>query len=242
MNGVTNSGPFGVCARESLEHVRNALFGHGLPLRLIESLQIGASVIIRNDKKFGEYRYLEQFEQPLFYFYEKSYMRQPVVTDPETGISKITFRLNMNINGVPCLWISPQQSTPEFRDFIYNKFMACSHNEHSHKLGIAAGAVDSDNPDGSYSVEFLNPQGIQEFLDYVNQNYMVQQSLQEEPVFTVSTYEHRIAPHARFSKHFTRVSEKNNKVMADFDNIIDASELYKALETLGLPVFKNFTV
>ena len=240
MNGVTNSGPFGVSSRESLEHVRNALFGYGLPLRLVESLQIVENTITRNGKKFGEYRYLDQFEQPLFYFHDKQYMRQPVVTDPETGISKITFRLNINVNGVPCLWIGLHQSTPEFREFIYNTFFDSSHKGLQYQLGITAGAVDSDNPDGSYSVEFLGQQGIQEFVDCVNQNFMIQQSLQEEPVFTVSTYEHRIAPHARFSKHFTRVSEKNNKVMADFDNIIDAYELYKALESLGVPVFKNF--
>jgi hypothetical protein len=62
--------------------------------------------------------------------------------------------------------------------------------------------------------------------------------------FTVSTYQSWIDKNFEYSKHFSR--SKNNPaplqptVYADFDNIIDAAELYRTLNSLGVPVFKNF--
>jgi hypothetical protein len=239
---VMNNGPFGTAQRTSVAHVLNALVEYGIPLRVVKEInEVHNGVIEINGYEFGKYRYFDNIEQPLFYFDDKSHMRQPSVTDPETGISKTAFRLNVTFNGIPCLWVNQNQSTPEFRDFISNKFFTCDCKEHSYVLGVAAGAVDNDN-DGNYCIEFLNSEGIQDFVNYVNENYNVQKGLQEQQTFTVSTYEHRVAAHARYSKYFTRVSEKNNKVMADFDDITDANELFKALQALDVPVFKNFMV
>lgn len=68
-----------------------------------------------------------------------------------------------------------------------------------------------------------------------------------EPVrkFTVSTYQSWIEKHSEYAEHFTRSKNnpaplKQDTVYADFDNIIDAAELYRTLNSLGVPVFKNF--
>jgi hypothetical protein len=63
--------------------------------------------------------------------------------------------------------------------------------------------------------------------------------------FTVSTYQSWIEKHSEYAKHFTRSKSnpaplKQDTVYADFDNIIDANELYRALNSLGVPAFKNF--
>lgn len=66
----------------------------------------------------------------------------------------------------------------------------------------------------------------------------------QHKTFTVSTYKSWIEKHSEYAKHFTR--SKSNPfpvqptVYADFDNITDAVELYRDLNSLGVPVFKNF--
>jgi hypothetical protein len=69
----------------------------------------------------------------------------------------------------------------------------------------------------------------------------------DQPVrkFTVSTYQSWIEKHNECAKYFTRSKSnpaplKQDTVYADFDNIIDAAELYRTLNSLGVPAFKNF--
>lgn len=61
--------------------------------------------------------------------------------------------------------------------------------------------------------------------------------------FTISTYQSWIDKHNQYAKHFTR-SQDNGRIQpsvyADFEDMVEAYELYSALNALGVPVFKNF--
>jgi uncharacterized protein YwqG len=109
----------------------------------------------------------------------------------------------------------------------------------------SSGAVMYENIDTSekkkyYRLEFWDEHNAQEFVDYVNEIYNVQSSLKQQ-VFSVWTYAHRIASHAKYSNYFSRVKDKDkNTVVADFDNFVDANELFSAVQALNVQVFKNF--
>jgi hypothetical protein len=65
-----------------------------------------------------------------------------------------------------------------------------------------------------------------------------------EKVFTISIFERQIALYPAYAKYFTRRSGEgmSAKALADFDNVVDAQELYRTLNMFKLPVFKNYLI
>lgn len=241
---TTNSGPFGTSVRMSLGHVLNALCKYGVPLREVESFQVGNNLIKKGEIVIGRYGYFNGIDQPLFSFENQSHLTHLTVVDPESSAFKTVFRLNLSHHNSAGLLILGDQATPELHEFITTKLFTQEEDAPGYSLRRNSGAFfegGKGDPHGQWIyIEFNKSEGAQAFVDYINKNYMVEKSTSPQRTYTISTFEHRIAPHAKYSKYFTRYVEKNNKVMADFDNITDAEELYKALHALNLPVFRNY--
>jgi hypothetical protein len=257
MNPIsTNNGPFGICPKRSIGYVLNAMVQYGIPEHTVKEIQdvvgdaVGGSILTAKGDLFGEYRYFQGIEQPLFNFHDEKYMKQPVVADPETGVVKPVFRLNLSADeGAAALIVSDRFATSELYCFIKEmvNIDADSAAYKKYELTMNANAALSDNKyfnsEGRcVHVVFWNPSEAQAFVDYINENYMVQKSAEVQRTYTISTYAHRIDAYPKYSKHFTRAGQKNNSIMADFDDITDAEELYRALRSADIPAFKNYLI
>jgi hypothetical protein len=177
MNSVsTNSGPFGTAQRGSVNHILNALNHFGVPLGVTQGVQVGGEDITLNGQVVAKYRYFDGIDQPLFLVMDKHYMRNPVVVDPETGISKPVFRLTFSPRGSPCMTVEEDINSVEFFEFYVKKLVTVGNLSLGSQLKVNSGAVMNEYIDAyeqkKYScVEFWDHIHAQAFVDYVNENY-----------------------------------------------------------------------
>jgi hypothetical protein len=222
---------------------------YGIPTRIVkEEVQDVVNGIITTGKGnvFGKYRYFSGIDNPLFYFNNPNYMKQPVAVDPETGSIKPMFRLNLSVHeDTAGLSVFGDIATPELHDFMRMMLnLNGDVDDERYSLTMDSGATfqdgSKDREGKRIHIVFWNSEGAQFFVDYVNKNYKVQKHAFPQQVYTISTYAHRVAAYPKYSKFFTRTKEPNNQVMADFDSIEDAHELYNSLRAADIPAFKNY--
>lgn len=175
---VTNNGPFGVYERGSAGHVMNAMYESGVPIRIIEEINFSnGSELMLYGKVFGRYKYFDGIDQPLFYFQDEIYNRQRMVVDPEARTAKPEFRLGLSVQGTPGLTISGPEASVELHEFIRHNCLTNYMDAPGYKLSHESGAFfqgGSNDPHGEWIfIEFWKPKGAQAFVNYINNNYVV---------------------------------------------------------------------
>jgi hypothetical protein len=175
---VTNSGPFGKYERGSAGHVMNALHECGVPIRIIEDVSFSnGSDLMYNGKEFCKYKYFDGIDQPLFRFQGTTYGKQRMVVNPEAGTRRPQFHLGLSVQDTPGLMIDGPEASVELHEFIRYTCLSNFMNQPGYKLKNDSGAFfqgGSERPDGEFIfIEFWKPKGAQAFVDFINNNYVV---------------------------------------------------------------------
>lgn len=178
-SAVTNSGPFGQYSRGSTGHVLNALCKVGVPLHIVEevcfSLSKTEAMLKYCGKEFCRYKYFNGIEQPLFLFHDSTYGKQRMIVDPEAGTVRPRFHLGLSVQGTPGLTIDCPEASKELRDLI--KWMCSTNCDSDFVRDLAHETIalfeGGDHAGAQIDVRFWKPEGAQAFVDFINQNFVV---------------------------------------------------------------------
>jgi hypothetical protein len=175
---VTNNGPFGTCERGTTGHVLNAMCECGVPLHIVEEVGFSnGSTLMYKGKEFCKYKYFDGIDQPLFRFETQSYNEQWMVADPETRTTRPKFRLGLSVQDTPGLTINGSDASVELHEFIRCQCLTNYMDAPGYNLSQESGAFfqgGAHDPEGQWIfIEFWKPKGAQAFVDFINNNYVV---------------------------------------------------------------------
>lgn len=175
---VTNTGSFGTYERGTSGHVLNALCECGVPLHIAEEVNFSnGSTLMYMGEEFCKYKYFDGIDQPLFRFQSEAYGRQAMMTNPEEGTLKAHFYLCLSVQDTPGLVIRGPDASVTLHEFIRYTCLTNDTRQPGYKLTQDSGAYfqgGSERPEGEFIfIEFWKPKGAQAFVDFVNENFVV---------------------------------------------------------------------
>lgn len=172
----TVEGPFGSYDHGAPGAVLNHLVrGENVPLSIVETLQIGNKVIMKGNEQVGMFKWFDGISTPCVLWqgeFYKNYSKHKAVNKDVTVVP--VFRPSLCVNGTPALEVSGNWATPALHYFLRGMFTNWTEDER-YSIHQAAGAFfqgGHNDPDGKwFLVEFWKPEGVEAFIQYVNEHY-----------------------------------------------------------------------
>ena len=172
----TVEGPFGSYDHGTPGAVLNHLVrGENVPLSVVETLQIGKEVIMKGNEQVGMFKWFDGISTPCVLWLVPSAhaYREPKVII-KNGISVPQFRPSLCVHGTPALEVSGEWATPALHWFLQGMLTNWTDDER-YKLHQAAGAFfqgGHSDPNGKwFLMEFWKPEGVEAFIQYINEHY-----------------------------------------------------------------------
>ena len=172
----TVEGPFGSYDHGAPGAVLNHLVrGENVPLSIVETLQIGNKVIMKGNEQVGMFKWFDGISTPCVLWLVPSAhaYREPKVII-KNGISVPQFRPSLCVHGTPALEVNGEWATPALHWFLQGMLTNWTDDER-YKLHQAAGAFfqgGHSDPNGKwFLMEFWKPEGVEAFIQYINEHY-----------------------------------------------------------------------
>ena len=172
----TVEGPFGSYDHGAPGAVLNHLVrGENVPLSIVETLQIGKEVIMKGNEQVGMFKWFDGISTPCVLWLVPSAhaYREPKVII-KNGISVPQFRPSLCVHGTPALEVNGEWATPALHWFLQGMLTNWTDDER-YKLHQAAGAFfqgGHSDPNGKwFLMEFWKPEGVEAFIQYINEHY-----------------------------------------------------------------------
>lgn len=171
------NGPFGSYDWGSPGALLNSLVrSERVPLNRAEHLQIKDSGEIYEGKtRLAFYKWFEGISTPCLHWVDPSahsYAEAPGVS--KNGVIVPKFKPSLCVHGTPALEVSDNWATPALHYFLRGMLTNYTDDER-YKLHQAAGAFfqgGHNDPNGKwFLVEFWKPEGVETFIQYINEHY-----------------------------------------------------------------------
>lgn len=186
MNMSTFYGPFGKAPHGSSQALLNHLSrSFQVPTTVLEQLQIDDWQIKYEGKMIGRYKWFDEIDRPLVKwsvaefdrYSAHSFIHHEQKDEKTGGVSRFflpKFGPTLSCHGTPVFEISGNRATPELYDFLWG-MLTNNIRDERYKISKDAGALFQGgygSRDGKwFMIEFWRPEGVEEFIDYLNNNY-----------------------------------------------------------------------
>lgn len=163
--GNHEHGPFGNYERNTSGHILNALCYLGVPLTVVEDLNVGNNGKLHlRGKEYGTYKYFDGIERPLFRFQERAFEN---ACDHEGN-----YMLCLSTHDTPGLILTGEHHATELAWETIKRCLTNYMTDPFYKLSQESGAFfqgGSNDKDGGFLyVEFWKPAGAQAWVDGFN--------------------------------------------------------------------------
>lgn len=175
INTVKIPGPFGNYDHGTPGAVLNAAVRYeNVPLHKVERFQVGDGVITDGVNIIARYKWFDGLDHPCFYWLGEYRRYSEFRMQDRDGKQVPKFRATLTCHGTVGLEVNKELAVPALYQFI-NKTKSSHSNKEGHSVYESCGAMCHggchDNDGRRILLEFWKPEGVQAFVDYLNENY-----------------------------------------------------------------------
>ena len=170
------NGPFGSYDWGTPGALLNSLVrNENVPVNRVEHFRIGTADINEGNERVAFFKWFEGISTPCLQWVvpsARAYREPKVIV--KNGISVPQFRPSLCVHGTPALEVDGEWATPALHWFLQGMLTNFMDDERYaiHKAAGAffQGGYVSPN-DGWFLIEFWKPEGVEAFIQYVNEHY-----------------------------------------------------------------------
>lgn len=153
---------------------------YGIPLTTVEQIKIGNGTLHYRDKAIANFKWFDGWDHVCVMFRDSDFrmfgeQNQWIIKDGEEGVLKPKFKVTLGVHGNPQFEIIGEYATEQLHAYMRYPMLTNSMDNPCYELMKKCGAFfqgGSHDPKGKWiMIEFWNPNGIKDWMEYLNNNY-----------------------------------------------------------------------